>query len=57
VDELHIPAGLQDRVIQVYEGLVFMDFAQEIMRKQGYGRYEPLEPKLLPKLYMPTATI
>ena len=25
-DELGIPAGLQDRVIQVYEGVVFMDF-------------------------------
>jgi glucuronokinase len=51
-EELHIPAGLQDRVIQVYEGLVFMDFAREIMDKQGYGRYEPLDPKLLPRLYV-----
>jgi glucuronokinase len=51
-DELHISAGLQDRVIQVYEGLVYMDFAKEIMDKQGYGDYEPLEPELLPKLYV-----
>jgi glucuronokinase len=51
-DELHIPAGLQDRVIQVYEGLVYMDFAKEIMAKQGYGYYEPLDPKLLPRLYI-----
>ena len=50
--ELHIPAGLQDRVIQVYEGLVYMDFAKEIMDKQGYGCYEPMNPKLLPKLYI-----
>jgi glucuronokinase len=50
--ELRIPAGLQDRVIQVYEGLVYMDFAKEIMQKQGYGSYEPLDPKLLPKLYL-----
>ena len=50
--ELHIPAGLQDRVIQVYEGLVYMDFAKEIMQKQGYGYYEPMDPKLLPKLYI-----
>jgi len=50
--ELHIPAGLQDRVIQVYEGLVYMDFAKEIMQKQGYGYYEPMDPKLLPKLYV-----
>jgi glucuronokinase len=52
VRELHIPAGLQDRVIQVYEGLVYMDFAREIMDKQGYGDYEPLDPKLLPRLYV-----
>jgi glucuronokinase len=52
VEELHIPAGLQDRVIQVYEGLVCMDFSKEIMVKQGYGDYEPFDPKLLPKLYV-----
>ena len=50
--ELDIPAGLQDRVIQVYEGLVYMDFAKEIMTKQGYGYYEPLDPSLLPRLYI-----
>lgn len=50
--ELHIPAGLQDRVTQVYEGLVYMDFAREIMEKQGYGNYEPMDPALLPKLYI-----
>jgi len=50
--ELHIPAGLQDRVIQVYEGLVYMDFAREIIEKQGYGYYEPMDPKLLPRLYI-----
>ncbi len=50
--ELRIPAGLQDRVIQAYEGLVYMDFAKEIMQKQGYGNYEPMDPRLLPKLYI-----
>lgn len=50
--ELHIPAGLQDRVIQVYEGVVYMDFAREIMDKQGYGSYDPLDPGLLPRLYV-----
>ncbi len=50
--ELLIPAGLQDRVIQAYEGLVYMDFAKEIMQKQGYGNYEPMDPRLLPKLYI-----
>ncbi len=50
--ELRIPAGLQDRVIQVYEGVVYMDFAKAIMQKQGYGNYEPLDPQLLPKVYV-----
>jgi len=51
-DELHIPAGLQDRVTQVYEGLVAMDFDETVMNKQGYGNYESLDPALLPKLYI-----
>ena len=50
--ELGITAGLPDRVIQIYEGLVYMDFSREIMTRQGYGHYEPLDPKLLPQLYV-----
>ncbi len=50
--ELGVPAGLQDRVIQAYEGLVYMDFSREIMKRQGYGEYEPLDPALLPKVYV-----
>ncbi|MEK7407247.1 MAG: GHMP kinase [Acidobacteriota bacterium] len=50
--ELGVPAGLQDRVIQVYEGLVYMDFAKEIMERQGYGNYERLDPGLLPNVYV-----
>jgi glucuronokinase len=54
-DELRLPAGLQDRVIQVYEGLVYMDFSQEKMSEQcGYrrGAYERLDPGLLPPLFV-----
>ncbi|MHC4646351.1 MAG: mevalonate kinase family protein [Planctomycetota bacterium] len=51
-EELHIPAGLQDRVIQIYEGLVHMDFSKEIMTRRGYGHYEPLDAKLLGPLYV-----
>ncbi len=51
-DELGISAGLQDRVIQVYEGAVYMDFDREIMDRQGYGEYEQLDPKLLPRLFV-----
>jgi glucuronokinase len=50
--ELGINAGLQDRVIQIYEGCVYMDFEQKYLHKNGYGRYEPLDTSLLPKLYI-----
>jgi glucuronokinase len=50
--ELGVPAGLQDRVIQAYEGLVYMNFAQDIMERQGYGDYERLDPALLPNVYL-----
>ncbi len=50
--ELGVPAGLQDRVIQTYEGLVYMDFSKDIMDQQGYGNYEPLDPGLLPSMYV-----
>lgn len=52
LDELGIAAGLQDRVIQVYEGVVFMDFDKKLMDSQGHGRYEELNPKLLPPLFV-----
>jgi glucuronokinase len=50
--ELGIPAGLQDRVAQVYNGVVFMDFDRALMEKQGWGRYEQLDAALLPPLYI-----
>jgi len=52
LDELKIGAGLQDRVIQVYEGVVFMDFARERMERDGHGLYEPLDPANLPPLFV-----
>jgi glucuronokinase len=51
-EELGINAGLQDRVIQVYEGCVFMDFDKDILKKKGHGDYEQIEPELLPNLYI-----
>ncbi len=51
-DELGLPAGLQDRVIQAYEGCVFMDFNREHMATHGHGIYETLDCKLLPPLYV-----
>jgi glucuronokinase len=52
MDELSITAGLQDRVIQVYEGLVYMDFNESLMKRKGHGRYEQMDVKLLPPLYV-----
>ena len=50
--ELGVAAGLQDRVIQVYNGLVYMDFAEGIMKTRGYGHYEQLDTGLLPNVYV-----
>jgi glucuronokinase len=58
-EELGIAAGLQDRVIQVYEGVVFMDFSRDGMQSIGgypCGRYERVEPEQLPPLYVAFAT-
>jgi glucuronokinase len=52
---LGIPAGLQDRVIQAFEGLVYMNFEPSKMRHANglaYGQYEPLDPSKLPSLYL-----
>ena len=51
-EELGIAAGLQDRVIQCYEGCVYMDFDKTLIQNQGYGLYERIDPALLPKLYV-----
>lgn len=52
LDELKIGAGLQDRVIQVYEGCVFMDFDRQKMQKQGHGDYEEIDPAKLPPIFI-----
>lgn len=51
-DELGIQCGLQDRVIQTYQGLVYMDFDRALVEMTGHGRYERLDPALLPGLYI-----
>ena len=51
-DELDIQCGLQDRVIQMYGGCVFMDFDKALVESTGHGRYERLDPALLPNLYI-----
>ncbi len=51
-DELRISAGLQDRVVQTYEGLVYMNFDKKLIETQGYGDYENLDVNLLPPVYL-----
>ncbi|MHA1732175.1 MAG: mevalonate kinase family protein [Promethearchaeota archaeon] len=50
--ELGISAGLQDRVVQAYDGPVFMDFDAGFMEEHGHGRYQPVDPALFPPMYL-----
>lgn len=53
--ELGIGGGLQDRVIQVYEGIVAMDFSVDAMVSiDGFdvGSYTSLDSALIPPLYI-----
>ncbi|KAI5063693.1 hypothetical protein GOP47_0022240 [Adiantum capillus-veneris] len=51
-EEIGIVAGLQDRVVQVYGGLVYMDFDKHVMERTGHGLYTPMDVSLLPVLYL-----
>jgi glucuronokinase len=54
-EELGISAGLQDRVIQSYEGMVYMDFdklAERVVDGIAFYAYERLDPALLPPIYI-----
>lgn len=46
-DELGINCGFQDRVIQMYGGLVFMDFRKDYVLANNRGIYEELDPSLI----------
>jgi glucuronokinase len=48
-EELGISAGLQDRVIQTYGGLVHMNFHPDRLLEE---RYQSLDPTLLPQMYL-----
>lgn len=49
IDRLGVPGTLRDPVAQSEGGLTFMDFDAE---GSGGGRYEPLDPALLPPLFV-----
>ncbi|XP_064158531.1 glucuronokinase with putative uridyl pyrophosphorylase [Anguilla rostrata] len=51
-DELFITAGLQDRVVQVYEGLIYMDFSKQLMDENGYGEYIPMDMSNVPPFWL-----
>ena len=51
-EELKITAGLQDRVIQTYGGVVYMDFDHHLLDTRGYGEYTRLDPATLPPLFL-----
>jgi glucuronokinase len=54
-EELGIAGGLQDRVIQSYEGVVYMDFSKEQEQVSGgltHYYYESLDPALLSHIYV-----
>ena len=51
-EELGITAGLQDRVAQVMEGCVLMDFNKEAVDRTGNGVYSRVDVALLPPLFL-----
>lgn len=50
--ELGISAGLQDRVVQVFENPVYMDFDMNLMERNGYGDYQVISPDLFENIYI-----
>ncbi len=49
--ELGIAAGLQDRVIQVFGGAVYMDFDRNLMQRSGgIGRWAAPGPGCMKRL-------
>lgn len=51
-EELGITAGLQDRVVQVLEGCIQMNFDKDSIEKTGNGIYSRVDVRLLPPLFM-----
>ena len=49
-EELRINCGFQDRVIQIYNGLVFMDFDKSFVESHNYGKYERLNDETSKRL-------
>lgn len=59
MNELGIAAGLQDRVVQVYQGMVAMNFSEdsmEVIDGMECGEYESIETDKLPPIYVAYST-
>jgi len=50
--ELGINAGYMDRVVQVYEGCMYMDLEKSFIKEKGHGIYERIDLSLLPDFYL-----
>lgn len=51
-EDLGIPGGLMDRVIQVYGGAMYMDLSLATLDAQGFGDYRRLPTANLPPLFL-----
>ena len=51
-EELGITAGLQDRVVQVMNGCVGMEFKKDLIETTGNGAYHHIDVSLLPPLFV-----
>ena len=53
-EKLWISGGLQDRVVQAFDDLVYMDFSEKAFKrnKKKYGNYKVLDKRILPNLYL-----
>lgn len=54
--EMGISAGLQDRVVQVYQQPVYMDFDKGLMETRDYGEYQMISPDLFQHFYIAYST-
>jgi len=58
LEQLKIKAGLQDRVVQVFNRPVYMDFSKEAFEKNNglYGDYQVIPEELLPNFFIVYST-
>lgn len=50
--ELGLSAGLMDRVVQAWGGVVHMELGREMLEERGHGSYTRMDADALPPLYV-----